>query len=103
VSELRLDPASVQAVADALAAQLLPEVVSAIAAMPRNGGWLDSQGAAKYLGVTKPALDKLAAQGRVAFSQETQGGKRYFRAADLDDYREAHLQPATCQSPATSA
>jgi hypothetical protein len=51
-------------------------------------GWLDAKAAAAYLGFgSVHPLHKLTARREVAFSQDSTGGKCWFRVADLDDYR----------------
>jgi hypothetical protein len=49
--------------------------------------WLDSTQAADYPALTVNALDKLCAARSVPFAQDKPGGKRYFKAADLDAWR----------------
>lgn len=51
-------------------------------------GWLDARTAARYLGFESVnPLHKLTARREIAFSQDTAGGKMWFRKADLDEYR----------------
>ena len=74
---------------DALASLLASRLTTPEAA----DGWMDARVAAAYLGL--PSVDqlhKLTAARRVAFSQERPGAKCYFRARDLDAYRERHLR-----------
>ena len=49
-----------------------------------DGGWLDSAEAARHLGLSRTALDKLCASRLVPFEQSTPGGKRWFQRAELD-------------------
>jgi excisionase family DNA binding protein len=62
--------------------------------MAAEDRWLTTKEAAVYLGLSGPtALHRLTSERRIAFSQESHGGKCWFRRADLDAFREAHLQP----------
>lgn len=74
---------------DHLAALLAPRLRTE----PSPDGWLDARAAAEHLGL--PSVDqlhKLTAARVLPFSQERPGAKCYFRRADLDAYREAHLR-----------
>jgi excisionase family DNA binding protein len=55
--------------------------------------WLDSRRAAKYLGVHRDTLRKLAAERAIASEQEGAGCKLYFRRADLDAWRQSGGRP----------
>ncbi len=52
-----------------------------------SDGWLDTAGAAEYLGTPKTALHKLTAAREVPFEQEGAGCKLYFKRSDLDTWR----------------
>jgi len=56
-------------------------------AEPAEDAWLDTRGAAAYLGLSKPALHRLTSERRVPFSQDSPGARCYFRRSDLDDWR----------------
>ncbi|MBV9838192.1 MAG: helix-turn-helix domain-containing protein [Solirubrobacterales bacterium] len=49
--------------------------------------WLDSRGAAEYLGVHRDTLRKLAGERAVPAHQEGPGCKLFFRRSDLDAWR----------------
>src|SRR3712207_3153059 len=75
---------------DELADSVAQKVVAALKEMANrstDNGWLDSRGAATYLGITPAALDKLCAARRVPFQQDGVGAKRWFRRGELDDFR----------------
>ncbi len=62
-----------------------------------DGSWLDSAEAARYLGVSRDTLRKLAAAGQMPSEQDGPRCKRYFRRSDLDAWRQgggraAHLR-----------
>jgi excisionase family DNA binding protein len=50
--------------------------------------WLTTREAARYLGVGLSELQRKAACGEVKSEQNVPNGKRYFRASDLDAWRE---------------
>jgi hypothetical protein len=52
-----------------------------------SGAWLDTAGAAEYLGMPKTALHKLTAARGIPFEQEGPGCKLYFKRSDLDIWR----------------
>lgn len=54
---------------------------------PSDDGWLDTAGAAEYLGMPKTALHKLTAARIIPFEQEGAGCKLYFKRSDLDAWR----------------
>ena len=70
---------------DALAERLAPRIASKL---PANGdGWLDSNGAADYLGLSIFALHRLSAERRIPCSQDREGGKLWFMRSKLDAWR----------------
>ncbi len=79
---LTLSDEQIDALASAIAAKL---------AQPAHSGdeWLDSRAAAKYLGVHRDTLRRLAAEGKVRSEQDGPGCKFYFRRSDLDHWRAA--------------
>ena len=82
---LSLDRATLDKLADLVAERLAP-LVSTPTVTP--AAWLDSKGAATYLGFESVSpLHKLTARREIAFSQDSTGGKCWFRVADLDAYR----------------
>jgi excisionase family DNA binding protein len=81
---IALDPATIDALAEAIVARL-PE-------RPSDSGWLCTSEAASYLGITAEALHKLTSARCLAFSQQSTGGRCYFRREDLDAYREQAMR-----------
>ena len=55
----------------------------------REDGWLDTRGAADYLGISKHALHRLTASREIPFSQSARGARCWFRRGDLDTWRES--------------
>jgi excisionase family DNA binding protein len=49
--------------------------------------WMSTREAARYVGQSVPALQRLAKRGAIPSRQEHEGCKRYFYRADLDAYR----------------
>ncbi len=81
---LRLDDDALER----LAALVVQRLVPTLEAPATDDGWLDAKGAAAYLGFESVhPLHKLTARREVAFSQDSTGGKCWFRVADLDAYR----------------
>jgi hypothetical protein len=79
---LALDPEDVAAIADAVVARLP-------APRPVVSPWMDTKSAAAYAGTTPTALHKAMAERRVRFSQDAPGGKAWFKAAWIDEWRES--------------
>lgn len=57
------------------------------AAAPVPDGWLDSNGAAAYLSLSRHALHKLTAAGDIPHEQDGPGCKLWFKRSDLDAWR----------------
>lgn len=55
--------------------------------LPAVDRWMDSAGAADYLGISRNALHKHTAARTVPFEQSEPNGKLWFRAAELDEWR----------------
>lgn len=73
---------------DVLAERLAPHLADRLATeAPRPDGWLDTRGAAAYLGISLHALHRLSAERRLPCSQRCPGGRMYFRRDDLDHWR----------------
>jgi excisionase family DNA binding protein len=72
-------------VAERIAAAVVAQI--ATAAPGNQDEWLDSRRAAKYLGVHRDTLRKLAAERAIPAEQDGPGCKLYFRRADLDKWR----------------
>ena len=57
---------------------------------PDNAGtddWLDTRGAAEYLGIHRDSLRRLAAERTIPAEQAGAGCKLFFRRSDLDAWR----------------
>lgn len=52
-------------------------------------GWMDAREAADYLAIPLSTIHKLTAARAIPCSQDTPGGKLYFRRSALDAWREA--------------
>ena len=73
---------------DRLAARVVEQLASLLTTSATPAAWLDSKAAATYLGLPSVhPLHKLTARREIAFSQDSTGGKCWFRVADLDCYR----------------
>jgi hypothetical protein len=79
---------------DALADRVASRLATRLDRVAVEDRWLTTREAAAYLGFEgTSALHRLTSERRIAFSQESPGGKCWFRRAHLDAFREAHLQP----------
>jgi hypothetical protein len=87
---VRLDQDEIVTLADELCTRLEPRLVERITA-PQEDGWLDSQAAADYLGISVNALHKLTSANRLTFSQTCKGAPCFFKRSHLDAYRERFL------------
>lgn len=56
-------------------------------AAPAPDRWMNSAGAADYLGITRNALHKHTSARTIPFEQSGPNGKLWFRAVELDDWR----------------
>ena len=79
---------AIEALADAVAERVVERVINQ--AESNSTGWLDSAGAATYLGISRTAVHKLTSAREITFAQETEGGRVWFQRADLDAYRDQH-------------
>jgi excisionase family DNA binding protein len=79
------------AVIEDLASRVAAVVVSRLGGIREQDAseWLDSRGAAKYLGVHRDTLRKLAAERTIPSHQDGRGCKLFFRRSDLDAWRTA--------------
>jgi hypothetical protein len=68
------------AFADALAERIANRLSPA-------SGWMNARQAAAHLGLSVAALHKLTSARGIPFSQDGPGGKLWFRAGDLDEWR----------------
>lgn len=80
------------AVADRVAARLASRLEPLVADRAQPAGWMDSKAAAEYLGLSVNALRKLTSERSVPFSQDAPGGKCWFHASDLDEWRRANAR-----------
>jgi hypothetical protein len=93
-----LDAASDQAVtrlAERLA-RLMPRCEGGSTTLDGTG-WLATADAAKYLGITANALNKLTAARAIDFEQSAPRGKCWFTRSALDAYRRGAHMTATSQ------
>jgi hypothetical protein len=83
-----LDDAALGVLADRLAPLLADRLGE-----HRGDEWLDARGAARYLGLSLPALHRLttrearAKPGGIPAHQDTPGGKLWFLRSELDQWR----------------
>jgi hypothetical protein len=85
---LSLDEDSLRRLAHLVAAEVQSMITHTMTSGTNPETWLDSKAAARYLGFDGVhPLHKLTARREIAFSQDTAGGKTWFRRTDLDEYR----------------
>jgi excisionase family DNA binding protein len=79
-----------EAFIDKLVARVAAAVVEHLgrASSDDSAEWLDSRSAAKYLGVHRDTLRKLAAERAIPVYQDGRGCKLFFRRSDLDEWRD---------------
>lgn len=83
--EVRLSDEDVRRIAE----QLAPLIAAQIpAAGPSPAGWLDTKAAAAYAGCTVSSLHKAMAAREVRFTQNSDGGKAWFKHDWIDAWRE---------------
>lgn len=71
-------------------ADLVAEKVAARLVAPRSEAadeWMDTRGAAEYLGIHRDSLRRLAAEGTIPSEQAGAGCKLFFRRSELDAWR----------------
>jgi excisionase family DNA binding protein len=73
--------------ADLIADRVLARIA---ADQEQRDGWLDTRGAADYLGVHRDTIRRLAAEGVIPAQQAGVGCKLYFRRDDLKDWRRSN-------------
>lgn len=73
------------ALADEMAARLAPQIAELAAA--GEDRWLDTRGAAEYLGLSVGALHKLTGADAIPYSQDCAGGKCWYLRSQLDQWR----------------
>lgn len=77
-------------------AELVADRVAARLGQPqreRADEWLDTRHAAKYLGISRDSIRRLAAEGSIPTEQAGAGCKLYFRRSDLDGWRCSRSAP----------
>jgi excisionase family DNA binding protein len=79
-----LDDGALERLAELLAPRLAGKFAASEA---RESTWLDSQGAAQHLCMSRAAVYRLASERRIPFSQSIAGGKLWFRRTELDEWR----------------
>jgi excisionase family DNA binding protein len=86
---------------DTLAERLAPRLARRLpVAAPEPDGWLDTKGAASYLGITTNALYKLTAARAIPFEQDGPGCKCWFKRSDLDAWRRCErIRPSEICAP----
>jgi excisionase family DNA binding protein len=73
---------------DHLAALLAPRLSqSFVSTTAQSDGWLGTQQAADYLGITRGSLHQLTAARAIPFEQQCAGGKCWFKRSELDAWR----------------
>jgi excisionase family DNA binding protein len=63
-----------------------------------TGGWMDTRGAAAYLGIHRDTVRKLAAQRAIPTHQDGPRCKLYFRRDELDEWRRS-ARPTCAGTP----
>jgi excisionase family DNA binding protein len=85
------DRSLLDSVIEDLAARVAAAVLAQLAAAQSTEAheWLDSRGAAEYLGVHRDTLRKLAAERTIPSHQDGPRSKLFFKRSELDDWRRA--------------
>jgi len=84
VAELASDPRALEEL-QRLVAPLIEARMAEASPLP--DAWLDSKGAAHYLGISTNALHKHTSARTIPFQQDTPGGKCWFKKRELDAWR----------------
>lgn len=87
---------------DQLATRVANRIVSELAEASRTPAdqWLDSGGAAEYLGISRHSVRRLAAEGSLPTEQAGANCKLYFRRSALDSWRRGTAKRAHLRSVA---
>jgi excisionase family DNA binding protein len=87
---------------DQLAARVADQIAARLTAVdePPADQWLDSRGAAAYLGISRDTVRRLAAEGLLPTEQSAANCKLYFRRSDLDSWRRNSSNPITLRRAA---
>lgn len=94
LAELEKQPDAVEAFAERLAPRVATHVAALLlAAKTQPDGWLDSKGAAAYLGISKAALHRHTAERTIPFEQDGPGCKLFFKRSKLDVWRRGERTP----------
>jgi excisionase family DNA binding protein len=80
---------------DQLVARVSDQITARLAAVDERPAdqWLDSRGAAAYLGISRDTVRRLAAAGSLPTEQSGANCKLYFRRSDLDTWRRNSSNP----------
>jgi excisionase family DNA binding protein len=87
---------------DQLAARVADQITARLAAVdkPPADRWLDSRGAADYLGISRDTVRRLAAEGSLSTEQAGANCKLFFRRSDLDSWRRNGSNPTALRRAA---
>lgn len=82
-------PELLDVIIDQLAERVADRIVSQIRMADTSAvdQWLDSTGAADYLGISRHSVRRLVAEGSLPTEQAGANCKLYFRRSDLDSWR----------------
>ena len=83
---LKVDGPALDQLLDGLAERVAVRVADRLSREDRDG-WLDTKAAAAYAGCSVHSLHRAMSAQEVRFSQNTEGGKAFFRKAWLDEWR----------------
>lgn len=88
---------------DAFADAVVKRIANQFTQLPDNHDdrWLDSQEAAQYLGITRNALHKHTSAMTIPFSQDSDGGKCFFKRSALDAWRLSNAKGQQCLTGVT--
>ncbi len=75
-----LTPEDIEALAERLMPHLVPPTT------PSSGEWLDTAGAAEFLGVSVPQLRRLVADHGLPVHQDQAGRRLHFRRSELETW-----------------
>jgi excisionase family DNA binding protein len=87
--------AVLELILDHLAARVADQIAARLAAASgaEPDQWLDSRGAADYLGISRDTVRRLSAEGSLPTEQAGTNCKLYFRRSDLDSWRRDSSAP----------
>jgi excisionase family DNA binding protein len=85
VLQVTLSPEQIEELADLITARIERSRPS-----PAPDRWMQSAEAAAYLGLSLHSLHRLTSSRLLPFSQDTPGGKCFFKRSKLDAWRESN-------------